>query len=119
MTVDGYKRIFDDCENISDAFVYLQTLYSNFTVGSWRDHLERNNLYMDCKELFDYIEDLQKRDISTNPQVLIKAIEVFVLLESVLRNTLCRSYVPAYRTINTDCGRYRCYIEKREEQLFK
>lgn len=46
-------------------------------------------------------------------------MEVYSLLECVLRNSLCRTYIPAYRTINMDCGRYRCYIGQTEEKLLE
>jgi hypothetical protein len=44
-------------------------------------------------------------------------IQFYSLLENVFRNVLLRPYVPAYRTINKDCGRYRCFIKHYETRL--
>jgi hypothetical protein len=49
---------------------------------------------------------------------LIKFIQIFSLLGTVFRNTLLRPYIPAYRTINMDCGQYRCFVTKPDERLF-
>jgi hypothetical protein len=50
---------------------------------------------------------------------LIKLTEIFSLAENVLRNTLLRPYIPAYRTINMNCGRYSTSISELGEKLFK
>ena len=47
----------------------------------------------------------------------VTLIQFYSLLENVFRNVLLRPYVPAYRTINKDCGRYRCFIERFETRL--
>jgi hypothetical protein len=46
-------------------------------------------------------------------------VQFFSLLENVYRNVLLRPYIPAYRTINTDCGRYRSFLESFEIKIFE
>jgi len=47
----------------------------------------------------------------------IRLVQIFSLLENVFRNTLVRPYIPAYRTINMYCGRYRSFVTETEERL--
>ena len=50
---------------------------------------------------------------------LIKLAELFSLAENVLRNALLQPYIPAYRTINMNCGRYVTSISTSGEELFR
>lgn len=47
----------------------------------------------------------------------VTLIQFYSLLENVFRNVLLRPYLPAYRTINLNCGRYRCFIKTYEDKL--
>ncbi len=47
----------------------------------------------------------------------VTLIQFYSLLENVFRNVLLRPYVPAYRTINKDCGRYRSFIQHYEDRM--
>ena len=93
-------------------------MYLNFSNEKWSNLLKANNTYRDVKHLDEYIQELLSRQPPSSTVDLIQAIEVLTLLESVFRNVLCRSYVPAYRSINMNCGRYRAYVRNTEESLF-
>lgn len=47
----------------------------------------------------------------------VTLIQYFSLLENVFRNVLLRPYIPAYRTINKDCGRYHSFIQPYENVM--
>jgi hypothetical protein len=71
------------------------------------------------EHLLSYWKKYCEDDKLVNKDDYIRVIQIFSLLENVFRNTLLRPYIPAYRTINTDCGRYRSFVTKREQNLFQ
>jgi len=71
------------------------------------------------QHLFSYWEEYCENDKFTNKDEYIRLIQIFSLLENVFRNTLLRPYIPAYRTINMNCGLYQSFVTKHEEYLFQ
>jgi hypothetical protein len=71
------------------------------------------------KRLYEYWDDCCDRCKLVDKDDLIKFIELFSLAENVLRNALLRPYIPAYRTINMDCGRYITSKSKPGDELFR
>jgi hypothetical protein len=67
--------------------------------------------------LFDLRDLLFQNEVVMQHDDYVTLIQFFSLLEDVFRNVLLRPYVPAYRTINKDCGRYRSFIQRYEERM--
>jgi hypothetical protein len=78
-----------------------------------------NDKFEQVKSLYDYVSRTIPEDATPVVDDCVRALEVLSLLESIYRHALCRPYVPAYRSINTNCGRYRSYVKKSEETLLE
>jgi hypothetical protein len=118
-TLKGYTKIFETCENNSDVFTLLAGKIDDLDVDIWKNELFSKNMWPRVKNLFSYWTQHCENDKLLNKDDYIKFIQIFSLLENVFRNTLVRPYIPAYRTINMDCGRYHSFVTKCEEHLFQ
>ncbi len=119
MTIKGYTKIFESCENISNVFTSLQSLNGQFNVNHLVGVLNSKDYMQTARCIFRYCDKILKNEQSMNSDDYTQIIETLSLLENVFRNVLLRPYIPAYRTINQNCGRYRCYINYNAEELFK
>jgi hypothetical protein len=119
LTIKGYAKIFESCENISQTFDCVKSHYGDIDIKYWINTLIDTNRYDSSKNLINYFEDISSKFSSMNYDDCIKVIETISLLENVFRNVLLRPYIPAYRTINMNCGRYCCYIYSSAEELLK
>ena len=92
--------------------------YEIADVTAWKTMIPDPLMTDSVKGLFTFWrENCEMRSTKTTDE-LIKMAELFSLLENVFRNALLRPYIPAYRTINTKCGRY-CFSETEVgESLF-
>jgi len=118
LTIKGYTKIFELCENISDVIGSLRSINKEFNLNYLISLLKNKNLLQPAQCIFSYCNEIIKNESSFNSSDYTRIIETFSLLESVFRNVLLRPYIPAYRTINMDCGRYRCYINTAAQKLF-
>ena len=59
----------------------------------------------------------QNKDLKADDY--LNLIQILSLLENVYRNALLRPYIPAYRTINSNCGRYRSFLEPLKYHLLQ
>jgi hypothetical protein len=119
LTLKGYIKTFESCENDSDVFVRLTKIDGEMDVDVWRSYLSSKNLLKPAELLFSYWEKHCDNDKSLKRNDYIKFNQIFSLLENVFRNVLLRPYIPAYRTINMNCGRYRAFVTDSEKELFK
>jgi hypothetical protein len=101
------------------VFAYLQSVNKEFNIGYLVALLKIKSYYQLVQCIFSYCDEILKKENSLNATDYTRIIETLSLLESVFRNVILRPYIPAYRTINMDCGRYRCYVNSAAEQLFK
>lgn len=76
-------------------------------VHGWKKCLSKEMMSDSVKRLFLFWADIWNSTKTPTTDELIKYNELFSLLENVFRNALLRPYIPAYRTINMNCGRYR------------
>lgn len=67
---------------------------------------------------FNFWNNKVEKQILENNEIL-NFIHIFSLLENVFRNVLLRPYIPVYRTIDKNCGRYHSYVTDFNEILFK
>jgi hypothetical protein len=118
LTINGYTKIFESCENISDVLDKLQSLNGNFGIGYLIEVLRKKNYFQVIQSIYSYCEEIRSKMQFMKSDGYSQVIETFSLLENVFRNALLRPYIPAYRTINKNCGRYRCYIDSNAEHLF-
>jgi hypothetical protein len=90
------------------AFVQLKSCFNTLNIDCWFHFLESQKLIsrVDC------LIDWHKR-IFTD---LKRAIQIYSLVENVLRNVLCRRYIPSYGTIDKYCNLYRCFVQPNDEQ---
>jgi hypothetical protein len=88
-------------------------------MNDWVEELSSKNHSSPVNRLFNWHRELFPKDKQKKPGDIINIIQSFTLLENVYRNVLLRPYIPAYRTINTDCGRYRSFIEPLGGNIFE
>ncbi len=88
-------------------------------VDVWKRDLTEKHKLEPVRHLFSYWDKHCESYKLVDKNDLIKFTELFSLAENVLRNTLLRPYIPAYRTINMNCGRYSTSISELGETLFK
>ncbi|CAF1120277.1 unnamed protein product [Rotaria sp. Silwood1] len=117
LTLKGYVKAFDLCENDSDVFARLAKEMDEIDVDVWKNQLKSKKMFQSAKYLFSYWKNNieNKRDEINN---LRKFIEIFSLLENVFRNVLLRPYIPTYRVINMNCGRYCSFVTESDKILF-
>ena len=119
-TLKGYVKAFELCEKDSDVFSNVQSnIGGDVNEDILKRELKDENQWESAKALFHFWEKLCVETKLTEEKDYIKYVEIFSLLENVFRNVLIRPYIPAYRTINMNCGRYRSFVTKSEEGLFK
>ena len=118
-TIDGYTELFGTCEKNCDIYQRLAKEIDFHKVNDWRDFVPPDEMTPSVKYLFtfwnkncDDADTLEKKELR-------QFLELFSLLENVFRNTLLRPYIPAYRTINMNCGRYRSSHSEVAEKLFE
>ncbi len=109
------------CEKDSDVFSKIQSIISeDINDDILKQELKNQDQWESAKALFHFWESCCYIEQKfTEEKNCIKYVEIFSLLENVFRNVLTRPYIPAYRTINMNCGRYRSFVTKSEEKLFK
>ncbi len=88
-------------------------------VDVWKRDLTEKHKLEPVRHLFSYWDKHCESYKLVDKNDLIKFTELFSLAENVLRNTLLRPYIPAYRTINMNCGRYITSISAPGEVLFQ
>lgn len=91
---------------------------NGFSTDYFIDLLNKRNYFQLAEFIIIYYNEIVRKEASMNSDDYKRVIETFSLLENVFRNVLLRPYIPAYRTINMNCGRYRCYINSSAEGLF-
>lgn len=84
----------------------------------WKRRVPEEMLTGSVKELFLFWRDNCDKTPKPTNDDLLKYNELFSLLENVFRNALLRPYMPAYRTINTNCGPYHFSESTIGEKLF-
>ena len=80
----------------------------------WQEKLTSLGLKDSVDCLFSLRTSLFKDERLMQRNDYVTLIQLYSLLENVFRNILLRPYIPAYRTINKDCGRYRSFIQPYE-----
>jgi hypothetical protein len=113
--------VFEECENNSDVYKCLEEkrVIDEVNVKAWEEVLIGKKKYGPVKRLFSYWENHCEKLELEDGNDLIKFVGIFSLAENVLRNTLLRPYIPAYRTINMNCGRYITSISPSGKKLFE
>jgi hypothetical protein len=101
------------------VFSCYEILYKKKNTKDWIGELTSKNRSNPINRLFDWPFELFPNGKQNKPGDMINIIQFFTLLENVYRNVLLRPYIPAYRTINTDCGRYRSFIEPLGSNIFE
>ncbi len=119
LTINGYTKIFESCENISGVLDKVRSHNENFNIAYLIDVLKSKNYFQVIQSIYSYSDEIRSKMQFMKSDDYTRVIETFSLLENVFRNALLRPYIPAYRTINMNCGRYRCYIDSKAEYLFK
>ena len=76
-------------------------------VNGWKKCVPEDIMGSSTKQLFLFWRENGDESKNSTTDELVKYNELFSLLENVFRNALLRPYIPAYRTINMNCGRYR------------
>lgn len=85
----------------------------------WKKYLSDRKKLKLVEPLFDIWSELNMKNRSLPKDHYIKHREIFSLLENVFRNILLRPYIPAYRTINMNSGRYCSFADGFEKKIFK
>jgi len=118
-TLGGYTEVFDKCENDSAVFSELSVLAEDINDDSWKQILQEKEHLKRVKPLLKFWDEISANLKTMDKNDHVKYIQIFSLLENVFRNVLLRPYIPAYRAINKNCGRYCCFVRKSDERLFK
>lgn len=79
--------------------------YNNYDINTWHREFVSTPRYESVEHLFN-IYETKIKERST----IIYLMEVFRLLENVFRNVILRPYLPAYRSINMNCGQYQSFF---------
>ena len=119
MTLKGYNTIFEQCETDAAVFACLANKFNEPDVDIWMSELVSRKMGTRVAHLLNFWDENCERGDLKNKKDYIKYIQIFSLLENVFRNVLLRPYIPAYRTINKNCGRYSSFVTSSEEKLFK
>ncbi|CAF3347865.1 unnamed protein product [Rotaria socialis] len=104
-TLQGYIKMFDDEKDGSTLLRHLKSSYGAESYKVWKTRLNASGNFESVKCLFDLFEIQPK-----NRSELVQLIEVFDLFENVYRNVILRPYIPAYRSINVNCGRFQSFV---------
>ncbi len=118
MTLQGYSELFEQREDASELFSCYETLFKMQDIKQWIAELEPKDRSTPITRLFHLPHELLPKEKPRKSGDIMNILQVFSLLENVYRNVLLRPYIPAYRTINTDCGRYRSFIEPLRSNIF-
>jgi hypothetical protein len=118
-TLGGYIEVFDKCENDSAVLSNLSFLGEDINDDIWKRELKDRGHFERAEPLFQFWDKIYAKLKTMDKNDHVKYIQIFSLLENVFRNVLLRPYIPAYRAINKNCGRYCCFVRKSDERLFK
>ncbi|CAF1232429.1 unnamed protein product [Rotaria magnacalcarata] len=117
LTPTGYIKAVELCKNDSELIGCLCKEMDDIHIDIWRNLLSSRNMIEPVKYIFAYWdEQFERKKLEKND--IMKFIQIFSLLENVFRNVVLRSYIPAYRIINMNCGRYSSFVTKSDKQLF-
>lgn len=114
--MQGYTAIFATCEDTSRLSSYYEALQPKTPVREFMTQSKSIDRGTPMHRLFNLPTKLFLNK-NMNADDYHNLTQIYSLLENVYRNALLRPYVPAYRTINTHCGRYRSYIESHQYPL--
>lgn len=88
-----------------------------FSAVTWKDQLNATGHLEPVACLFDIWGELFPKSKSMTADDYVFMMQFYSLLENVFRNAILLPYVPAYRTINKDCGRYPSSTEHNDKRL--
>ncbi|CAM4781291.1 unnamed protein product [Rotaria magnacalcarata] len=104
-TSQGYIKVFDDEKDGSTLLRHLKSSYGAACYKVWETGLNALGNFESVKYLRDLFETQTK-----NRSEFVQLIEAFALFEKVYRNVILRPYIPAYRSINVNCGRFQSFV---------
>lgn len=110
--------MFETSENNAEMYKVLSEAIVEVNVDTWKDHLRPRDLLESVEWLFNYWDHIHTKNKLKTKDDYKRFIQIFSLLENVFRNILLRPYIPAYRTINMNSGRYSSFVTSDESTLF-
>ncbi|UJR23829.1 hypothetical protein I4U23_026805 [Adineta vaga] len=117
LTNEGYRKLFEKCENVYDIFSRQRDLYNQYDFIKWIDALSFLNHYSVIEPLIVFPKKLFPGNTPLQHDDCVTLIQFYSLMENIFRNTLLHPYIPAYRTINKNCGRYCSFFRRYETKL--
>jgi hypothetical protein len=88
-------------------------------VNDWVLELVPDDRSHPLSRLCDFGAEIIPSDKSLTSDDYTTLVQFYSLLENVYRNVLLRPYIPAYRTINRYCGRYRTFLQQLGTKIFE